>query len=237
MAPLSDSGGMMALTREPSGRRASTMGLDSSTRRPTALDDLVDHLPVLAVVGEGEVGRLDDALPLHPDLVVGVAHDLGDGRVGQRAVEGAVAEDVGEDLGHELRPLDRGDADVLPLQGPVEGGLDLLLQLAADALGAGQAGAEVGQDEVPDPLLGALPARRWSAWRRPGRPAAGSAARPAPGRRGGGLRRRRGAAGRGRGLGLGAGCSGSGSTAPRRSESFMMRVPGGGQAAGSGRRA
>ena len=46
-APLSDSGGMMALTREPSGRRASTMGLDSSTRRPTALDDLVDHLAVL----------------------------------------------------------------------------------------------------------------------------------------------------------------------------------------------
>ncbi len=29
------SGGMMALTRLPSGRRASTIGLDSSTRRPT----------------------------------------------------------------------------------------------------------------------------------------------------------------------------------------------------------
>src|SRR5438270_623704 len=28
---------MMALTREPSARRASTIGLDSSTRRPTAL--------------------------------------------------------------------------------------------------------------------------------------------------------------------------------------------------------
>jgi hypothetical protein len=33
--PSSASGGMMALTREPSGRRASTMGEDSSTRRPT----------------------------------------------------------------------------------------------------------------------------------------------------------------------------------------------------------
>ena len=30
----SDSGGMIALTREPSGRRASTIGDDSSTRRP-----------------------------------------------------------------------------------------------------------------------------------------------------------------------------------------------------------
>ena len=33
--PTNESGGMMALTREPSGRRASTIGLDSSTRRPS----------------------------------------------------------------------------------------------------------------------------------------------------------------------------------------------------------
>src|SRR4026209_1240598 len=32
--PTSDRGGMMSLTREPSVRRASTIGLDSSTRRP-----------------------------------------------------------------------------------------------------------------------------------------------------------------------------------------------------------
>jgi hypothetical protein len=32
--PISDSGGMIALTREPSVRRASTIGLDSSMRRP-----------------------------------------------------------------------------------------------------------------------------------------------------------------------------------------------------------
>ena len=32
--PTSESGGMMALTREPSVRRASTIGEDSSTRRP-----------------------------------------------------------------------------------------------------------------------------------------------------------------------------------------------------------
>ena len=33
--PSSARGGMMALTREPSGRRASTIGEDSSTLRPT----------------------------------------------------------------------------------------------------------------------------------------------------------------------------------------------------------
>ena len=35
--PSTASGGMIALTREPSGRRASTIGELSSTRRPTAL--------------------------------------------------------------------------------------------------------------------------------------------------------------------------------------------------------
>ncbi len=35
VGPRSDSGGMIALTRLPSGRRASTIGEDSSTRRPT----------------------------------------------------------------------------------------------------------------------------------------------------------------------------------------------------------
>ncbi len=35
--PTRLSGGMMALTREPSVRRASTIGLDSSTRRPMGL--------------------------------------------------------------------------------------------------------------------------------------------------------------------------------------------------------
>ena len=35
VGPFSESGGMIALTRLPSGRRASTIGEDSSTRRPT----------------------------------------------------------------------------------------------------------------------------------------------------------------------------------------------------------
>src|SRR5262249_19035884 len=33
--PLIEHGGAMTLTREPSGRRASQIGFDSSTRRPT----------------------------------------------------------------------------------------------------------------------------------------------------------------------------------------------------------
>ena len=37
VGPLSASGGMIAFTREPSGRRASTYGEDSSMRRPIRL--------------------------------------------------------------------------------------------------------------------------------------------------------------------------------------------------------
>ena len=50
--PSSASGGMIALTREPSGRRASTIGLDSSMRRPTAADDALDDLHQVLVVAE-----------------------------------------------------------------------------------------------------------------------------------------------------------------------------------------
>ncbi len=35
--PISDSGAMIAFTREPSGRRASTRGLDLSMRRPSGV--------------------------------------------------------------------------------------------------------------------------------------------------------------------------------------------------------
>src|SRR5947207_14234215 len=35
IGPSMAGGGMMALTREPSGKRADTIGLDSHTRRPT----------------------------------------------------------------------------------------------------------------------------------------------------------------------------------------------------------
>ncbi len=50
--PSMASGAMMALTREPSLSRASTMGVDSSMRRPTWRDDLVDDPQQVLVVAE-----------------------------------------------------------------------------------------------------------------------------------------------------------------------------------------
>ncbi len=69
--PSTASGGMMALTREPSLRRASTMGVDSSTRRPTWRDDLVDDAQQVLVVAKGDAGQLEQTLALHVDLLAG----------------------------------------------------------------------------------------------------------------------------------------------------------------------
>ena len=60
--PSTASGGMIALTREPSGRRASTIGELSSTRRPTAGDDPVDDPHQVLVVLEPAATR--SSLPL-----------------------------------------------------------------------------------------------------------------------------------------------------------------------------
>ena len=60
--PSSASGGMMALTREPSASRASTIGLDSSMRRPTDADDALDDLHQVLVVLEDDVGLLELAV-------------------------------------------------------------------------------------------------------------------------------------------------------------------------------
>jgi hypothetical protein len=53
--PSMASGGAITLTREPSGRRASQIGLDSSTRRPTWLTMRWQIVQQLAVVAEADV--------------------------------------------------------------------------------------------------------------------------------------------------------------------------------------
>ena len=57
--PSIASGGITTLTREPSASRASTIGLSSSTRRPSGARIALDRVAQLLLVGEGDVGRLD----------------------------------------------------------------------------------------------------------------------------------------------------------------------------------
>ncbi len=58
VGPSSARGEEMTLTREPSGRRASQMGEDSSTRRADLRDDPLADVHQLGVVAEADVGQL-----------------------------------------------------------------------------------------------------------------------------------------------------------------------------------
>ena len=76
--PSSASGGMMALTREPSSRRASTIGLDSSMRRPTVLTmRSMMRIRWRSSLNTASIG-LELAVALDVDLVVAVDQDVGD---------------------------------------------------------------------------------------------------------------------------------------------------------------
>ena len=115
-APVNDSGGMIALTRLPSGRRASTIGDPSSTRRPIWADDAVDDPPQVRLVREADVALVQLAVTLDPDVARPVDHDLRHGVVGQQPLERPVAERVVEDLVDQ--PLAVGQRQVLLLREP-----------------------------------------------------------------------------------------------------------------------
>ena len=89
---------MIALTRLPSGRRASTIGEASSIRRPTWATILL----MIRRRCDSSVKRtsvvVEPAVALDPDLVRAVDHDLGDRVVGQELLERPVAERVVGDL-------------------------------------------------------------------------------------------------------------------------------------------
>ncbi len=67
--PSRASGGMIALTRLPSASRASTIGLVSSTRRPTRPTIRWMIWTRCRVVVEGDVDRLEPALALDVDVL------------------------------------------------------------------------------------------------------------------------------------------------------------------------
>ena len=81
VGPTSEMGGMTTLTREPSGRRASTIGRGLVDVAAERRDDAVDDAPHVVVVVELDVAQQQAALALEVDLLGAVDHDLGDGGV------------------------------------------------------------------------------------------------------------------------------------------------------------
>ena len=132
------SGGTTALTRLPSGRRASTIGEASSTRRPM-------RETILSIVRRRwasslnlAVDLLESALALEPDVERSVDHDLGDAVVAQVRLDRAVAEDVVGDLLGDPLPVRAG-------QRAVAGGHHVGERLANHRLELGRAQVRVVQ--------------------------------------------------------------------------------------------
>ena len=98
----------MTLTRSPVGRRASTIGLDSSTRRLT-VETMRSMVCISCSCEAKRSGQLlDPAGPLDEDLVRAVDHDLGDRGVLQERFEHAEAERLVDDPADQLGALGGG---------------------------------------------------------------------------------------------------------------------------------
>ena len=197
--PTSESGRMMALTREPSGRRASTRGLVSSMCRPSGREDAVDDVEDVLIVAEGDVDLLDAAGALDVDALGAIDHDLGDGLVGQQRLDGPEARHLLEHAVHEALPLQPGEVQLMLDDEAVHELADDAGQLAAYPGRVGEVDARgEGIDDLrlqaqPDLAEGLLAGREPGGRRRPlaaldgddepGRAGALGRARPRRGRR------------------------------------------------------
>ena len=97
-APSIASGGAMTLTREPSSRRASQIGEDSSTRRADLADDPLTDVHQLRCVAKADVGELDLAANLDEASRRSVDHDVGDVVARQQRLKRTESEDVVADV-------------------------------------------------------------------------------------------------------------------------------------------
>ncbi len=96
---------MIALTRLPSGRRASTSGELSSIRRPIT-DTMRSTMRRTCLSSRKDDGRpLDLAVALDVDVGGAVDHHLGHGVVAEERLEWPIAEDVVRDLAGDLLAL------------------------------------------------------------------------------------------------------------------------------------
>ena len=77
-APSIASGGAITLTREPSSRRASQIGEDSSNSTSDLADDPLTDVHQLRCVAEADIGELNLAANLDEASRRSVDHDVGD---------------------------------------------------------------------------------------------------------------------------------------------------------------
>ena len=145
-------GGMITLTREPSTRRASTIGLDSSTRRP--MGEMMRSMMRITCSSFWKVTLVSSILPraLDVDLARAVDHDLGHAVVAQQRLERSEADDLVGDLLEHARALGTRERQALAVERAAESLLDLAPHL--DLVGQVELRVEVGDDSLLDAELG-----------------------------------------------------------------------------------
>ena len=113
--PSSASGGMMTLTREPSCSRASTIGVDSSMRRPTALT--MRSMICIRCLSSRKTMSVSSMRPfaLDVDLRRLVDQDVRDARVLEQRLERPKSEQLVEDVADERLALVEAERDALVL--------------------------------------------------------------------------------------------------------------------------
>ncbi len=111
--PSIDSGGTMTLTREPSGRRASQIGLELVDAAADLADDALADVVELLVVAETDAGPLNLTLNFDIDRVRAVHHDVGDVVAREQRFERAVTQHIVADVLEELFLLRDRHHDVL----------------------------------------------------------------------------------------------------------------------------
>ena len=122
--PMSESGSMIALTREPSGRRASTRGLVSSMRRPMGVMIRSMIRSTCSSLRNVGIDAQDLAGPLDVDVVRAVDHDLGDRVVEQERLDRPEARDLVDDLLDEGQSFGTRHGEAALADDPVDDGRD-----------------------------------------------------------------------------------------------------------------
>ena len=149
--PTNDSGGMMAFTREPSVRRASTIGRGLVDAPADRGDDAVDDAHDVVVVLEDDVRELELAGALDVDLARAVDHDLGDRLVAQERLERTETDDLVRDLLEHPDPLGTRQREAFLVDDLAEDLLDLAPHL--DLVGQVELRVQVLDDPALDPEL------------------------------------------------------------------------------------
>ena len=90
------------MTRDPSSRRASAIGLSSSTRRPSGRQDALDRVAQGLLGLETDRGRLDPPAALDEDRARAVDHHLLDPLVGEQRLERPEPDRVADDQRRDL---------------------------------------------------------------------------------------------------------------------------------------